>query len=337
MTDNKPNAANLAQLISNMQNQMQQIHEENVQLREQLNIRSIHEPTLASLQQQAIMDDKLAFSRKKTMISAFQTRIQKYSGKQDVRTIDTFLESYEDYIRISGYSDDETIRLFGLYLEISAKTWWEYFHKVHLPREPLENGRQWPVVIRAFRHEFLPVGHISQLRARWHELDTRNGLLDFVTRFRQFIMQIPNLSESDIYDTLISKLDPASLAHLRAMRIDTSTEALDELIPYATINSRKPHHRWPTSTHHQNQYDGPTPMELDAVHICEANRKPKNADVEPSMANYNNFTIFPRLTDKLRSFLKDNNGCFYCRMLHSDHGSQTCPKKKNRSSNGNFT
>lgn len=341
MTDNEPNEATLAQLLRNMQNmqsQMQQIHEENLQLREQLNARSIHQPTPANLQQQAMLDDKLALSRRKTMISAFQSRIQKYSGKHDVGTLETFLEAYEDYIRISGYSDDDTIRLFGLYLDKTAKTWWEYFHKVQLPKELHVNGRQWPVVVSAFRHEFLPIGHISQLRARWHELDTRKGLLDFVTRFRQFVMQIPNLSESDIYDTLVSKLDPASLAHLRAMRITTSTEALDELIPYATINTSRKSHRWPTPNHQQNQHDGPTPMELDAVRVHEPDRKQKNADVEPSMANYNNFTIFPRLTDKLRSFLKDNKGCFYCRMLRSDHGSQNCPKKlkKNKPPNGNF-
>lgn len=278
-------------------------------------------------------------TRKSALVTAFQSRIEKYNGSPNARTIEAFLEAFEVYIEAAEYTETESIKLFGLYLGNEAKEWWNYFSKVTLPTAPIPTGTcKWTATKAAFKKEFLPQHHVATLRAQWHALTLRNGLADFVGKFRKLSMQIPDLDEKDIFQTLIAKLDAPTLAHLRAMQITTADAALSELVPYAALfaPNRQPYHYRATSQNYKspqsdspNPRQQPTPMELDNTQTVEVSAlRDNHAPYKPTAPNaYQDFQAHPRLTDEIRNYLRANNGCFYCREINTKHGSRDCPKK----------
>ena len=76
-------------------------------------------------------------------------------------------------------------------------------------------------------------------------------------------------------------------------------------------------------------------MDVDAVDVqkrkTNAQKPTKEQEaIDVTTTNYKDFKLLPVLTKKLRTFLKENKGCFFCRELNADHGARECPKKKKR-------
>lgn len=273
------------------------------------------------------LSDRLEAEKAKKMMSAYQSRIDKYTGKKDPIIINAFLKAFEAYCKIATYNPSKKVSMLGIYLGGNALPWWEYHTAYVLPME--ENVLDdWTITREAFLDKFLPEDYIVSLHQKWHNLDMCNGLQDFVVQFCRYLMQIPGLTKTDIWDTLMSKLDGTTIAHLRAMRINTSTEALNKLRPYATIlakDGKKPsinHHRKPAPP----SRNSPVPMDTNALRDGRPPKDIINENLDVTKDNFKDFTKFPRLTNKLRTFLAANKGCYYCRELNANHRSIECPK-----------
>ena len=143
--------------------------------------------------------------------------------------------------------------------------------------------------------------------------------------------------------TLEGKLDADAYTYLRCRRVTTSTAALDELLVYAAIHDatksgRQGHRGGGAHTGQGNRNDKKDttePMDVDAVEVQKRKsnaRKPtkEQESTDVTTTNYKDFKLLPVLTEKLRTFLKENKGCFFCRELNADHGARECPKKKKR-------
>ena len=81
-------------------------------------------------------------------------------------------------------------------------------------------------------------------------------------------------------------------------------------------------------------------MEVDAAEIKK--KKPfqkataEQEAIEVTKDNYNNREKLPVQTKKLRAFLQEHHGCFYCRELDAGHTAAKCPKRKTKKANANF-
>ena len=161
-------------------------------------------------------DERQAERSNKIMVNAFQNCISKYQGQKDGRVIDDFLQSYESYVGTAGLTDTQAIDLLAIYLEKAASTWYKYFRDTQFHLLPADQyGQRWPGVKAALRREFLPPTYEVTQWKRFHELDTRKGLTNFVHQFRRYIMSMPSLSEEDFMRTLEGKLDADAYTYLR--------------------------------------------------------------------------------------------------------------------------
>ena len=193
-----------------------------------------------SMASAASIIDKDTERRKKIMIQAYQSRITKYQGQKDGRLLDDFLQTYENYTTAAGFADDEVIGLFGLYLKKSALTWYKFFTDTLLTTVSRNQaGHRWPEVRAAFKREFTPPAYRILQWKKFHELDTRNGLTSFIHQFRRYIMKMPELTKSDIMNTLWGKLDTEAFRYLKCRNITEPYAALDELLEYAALDNDK--------------------------------------------------------------------------------------------------
>ena len=342
-------------------------------LRRQLALEKVvPEETMATpiqLPREEEMSMRVLADQRKIMASTFQRNMTHYDGERNASKIDTFLETFENYAKATGLSIENVMLIFGTFLRGKAHEWWDFFDKTKRPKIPAEDAEeQWAIVKRALKKEFTPVQHMASLQASLHSLDTRNGLMDYIVKMRKVIRQIGDCaSEREIWNVLMYRIPADAEMHLRALKITTSTAALEELQVYAAsyaeknrdsrqakrdkkdITKEKPTYRKYrpdtfSSTQPKLDSSHPNYMDVDAVKLREG-YKPNNSqdsrrtkkdisrfeNIEPTMANYNNFEALP-LTDRLRRFLMEHKGCFYCRQLNANHGSQTCPKKKGKGS-----
>lgn len=280
---------------------------------------------------QRMETDRWRTDNRRAQATLYMQNIEKYGGERNARTLEMFLESFEDYAEVAELSDREQVKLLKLFLEKKARIWYAFYLERAVPQL---SAPRFPKIAQALRREFLPIDHMGALRAQWHALEIRAGLEDYLTRFKVFLMEIPGLSEEDVFQTLTARLDAAALHHLRALRITTSDAALEELTHYAAIIEAKRGRERKERDQFAPVRGGGLRHYVPTNAMYQAGRSGRkatiNEDVEVDLSNYNNFEVFPRLTTNLRDFLSENNGCFYCRELNTNHSYKYCPQKSGK-------
>lgn len=148
----------------------------------------------------------------------------------------------------------------------------------------------------------------------------------YTEEFRRIVLLLPDLTEADMFFAYKQGLNDGLQRDLRVMRVTSLEEAistaeeLDEIDRQRRRGTGRPQGHPQGGQARRPEPNGPTPMELGAVAA-----KPSPT---PTTANYNDFQLFPRLTDSLREFLKARNACLYCRAWNADHQASACPKKR---------
>ena len=318
----------------------------------------------AQLQQaigSAVDINKVLMEQRKIMAASFRQNFKPYDGTRDASTISGFLDNIEAYQEAAGLTVDNIITLMPTLLSSKALDWWEYYKKQELPTVRTTSNDVWKTVRLSIENEFLPVQYRADLRVKLHTTDCRRGLMNFVTRFRRIVRQLGDtVTSAEVWDAMISKIDADAELHLLNAGITTPHEGLERLAVYADaidkkrtiktqihggsnkFKSYKNYNRTSTSNSHVGP-SHPNYMDVDATKLrdyhqnskASPERKPfqkkdtsKFEHIDIDMTNYNDWDI--PTTNKLRKFLADNKGCFYCRKLNADHGSRTCPKKAER-------
>ena len=305
--------------------------------------------------------NKVLMEQRKIMAASFRQNLKPYDGTRDASMITSFLDNIEAYKDAAGLSVDNILLLMPTMLTNKALDWWEYFKKQELPTIQASKVDVWKKVRASVENEFLPVQYRADLRVKLHTTDCRRGLMNFVTRFRRIVRQLGStVTEAEVWDAMISKIDADAELHLLNAGISTPHEGLERLAIYADAMEKKRtiktqihgggnknkgfrnYNRSPT----QNSHVGPTHpnyMDVDATKLrdyrpngkASPERKQfqkkdisKFEHIDIDMSNYNDWDI--PTTNKMRKFLSENKGCYYCRKLNADHGSRTCPKKQER-------
>lgn len=292
-------------------------------------------------------------SRRRTLVKAKGQQCPKYKGQKEAGILHAFLEDYEDYVQTAGFSDAEIIGMFPHYLEGKAKDWWRTYKAMDYERDTLGYIAKWTLVKESFKLYFLPKNHAAVTRAAIHDLDPKKlGIPKYIDELRSLLLLLPDHTDQEVRDLLYQKLDPNIYLYLRARGVVTSEDMFNELREWASIQKKdydidrranratRPRSYHGTHQRYSTQREV-TPMEVDAAYTgpfekLQKNKKMKdtavvkNEHLTVTERNYNDFDVFPRLTDKLRAFLRAKNGCFFCRELNSEHDASHCPAKKAR-------
>ena len=278
----------------------------------------------------------------KSTIDSIIKEMKKYDGTRDAARIDAYLADLNSLKEHAEYTDAQVIDNLGFRLSGRAKIWWSTFKDSELPRLlPDDNGNKWTAVQKAFRQEFMPLNWEIEEHGKWHQLEVteKGGLTAYITAFRTAIHKIPNLSEQEQWRTLWFHIDREARSHLEYQKITTTYPALNALQIYAQdkrSDDRKKIHAKALRNYDQDQKKrkdrsssaGPSRdrKRVDAPRVDRSNSTTMD-DTKVTMANYNCFETFKKLTPLLRAFLEQHKGCTYCRKLNvnANHGSaQDC-------------
>ena len=305
--------------------------------------------------------NKVIMEQRKIMAASFRQNLKPYDGTRDASIITGFLDNIEAYQEAAGLTVDNIITLMPTLMNSKALDWWEYFKRQELPTVRATSTNVWKTVRASIESEFLPVQYRADLRVKLHTTDSRRGLMNFVTRFRRIVCQLGDtVIPAEVWDAMISKIDADAELHLLNAGITTPHKGLERLALYADAiekkrslktqllgggNRNKPYknfNRLSAMTSHVGP-SHPNYMDVDATKLRDYRQNGKASPdrrqfqkkdtskfehIDIDMSNYNDWDI--PITNKMRKFLSDNKGCYYCRKLNADHGSWTCPKKMER-------
>lgn len=194
-------------------------------------------------------------------------------------------------------NDQQRISFVASFLSGTARKWW----RLNAPQHA-QAGATFAQFTAALRTAFAP--HNAQQKAR-DKIDTlrqTTSVTVYNTKFRELMLEIPNMTAAELLHRYIAGLKPVTKQHLlihdpqtldeamnMADRVDTAAYEARQSNSGNSNNRRRPV-RW--NRPFRPDPTGPTPMELGALS-----------------------TPRRKLTFTERQYLIKNNGCFYCRKL----------------------
>jgi len=260
-------------------------------------------------------------------LRVLQQRLHPFDGRRNIRSLDAYLDSLENYFAVASLSGSSQLVIAISYLENTAAIWW----KSHIRSTPEDaHGsphpqriRNWAMMKKCLLAEFYPTDVIRAARDRLAKLHQTSSVKDYVDRFRNIELEIPDLSESEKVDrfrrglkddvrlqvTLHPALRNADFATLVASAVE-----VDDILFHSQrgkhYTALPPNIGIPENTRSEPEY---TPMEIDVVDVR------KKTHVRPSHR-------LP-LTAEERTRLVAHKGCFYCRKEYAGHISKDCPSR----------
>src|SRR5690349_9855084 len=213
-----------------------------------------------------------------------------YAGGRN-ESLAAWIFQMERYCQLLPVPDINRVEFAGTFLKDHAAMWWQTTYN---------DIESWRDFTDGLREQFQPVNTAKTARAQLDRLKQTSSVRFYNTRFRELILQIPHMHEEDRVHHYINGLKP-QVAALVALRqpdslldaqglADTADTIQHHHVPYQTYGSRGT-----GQTQHRPNYQGPAPMELDAI---------------------------GKLTDTERERLRKNGGCFRCRK--TGHVARNC-------------
>lgn len=272
-----------------------------------------------------------AFSRREQLTDA-RKAVGEYTGSQNPAHVELFITRFNAYAQQGHLTDDEKIAMFERRMSGKATVWWNFYRDTTLAGIRLQHpGQAWDFVESAFKTHFMPRQYQVQLVGKFHDLNTDQGLLQYVRQVQMFVQKSPSTSEEEKWLAIQYKIDQTAKDHLITRNITESTPALEALYEFALGHEKDGR---------QRKRDRPSSISVNSIkHDNKKSRndkdrrpridKAKYDNVTVSMANYNDFAQLPVITRALRKFIEEHKGCCYCRALNvaPEHTAEACAKE----------
>ena len=163
------------------------------------------------------------------------------------------------------------------------------------------------------------------------------------------MFRLPDMPESEKWNALYGKITEPMRSVLQIQGItlengDTS-RALAILHTHAKgLQQDRKKERTvavhPTKRHHESVYAscGPQQKKAKKQSKFSVEERARAEKVVVTKDNCHNFKLIPYLTENLRKFLRENNGCFYCRLINKPpgHTEDRCAKQARGSNRKDF-
>jgi len=260
-----------------------------------------------------------------------QQRLCPFDGRRDVRCLDGFIDSMENYFATAGtLTEASKLSISISYLEKTAATWW----KAHIRSTPEDiighhhpqRIRSWIAMKTGLLAEFYPTDIIRSARDRLAKIQQTGSVKEYVERFRNIELQIPDLSETEKLDRFRRglkdniRLQIALQPGLRNADFGTLVACaveIDDIIYYSRREKREGFHdQTPRKEDRRRKEPDLVQMDIDTV---DFRRK------FPSKGSSSTKRV--PLTAEERSRLIATKGCFYCRKEHAGHVIKECPSR----------
>lgn len=193
-------------------------------------------------------------------------RPEVFDGKRDQMTVEAWIYSIDSYIQLVqlgspvAISDSDKIKFAATLFSGSAASWWFLVFQSH------EVPATWNDFVRMLRAEFVPFDAERLARDRLHALRQVTSVIDYITKFRNIILTIPGMSESEKWDRFRMGLKPQVRLEVMKSGKTTFEEAarialnVDSALYGAGLFSGTPQSGF------QKEYgQGPVPMDIGNI------------------------------------------------------------------------
>ena len=286
-------------------------------------------------------------NHKQAMKHQLQTMLQGHAVfdglKPSTDKVEDFLHDVNNYQERAQLDDQNLIFHFQSMLRKTAARWWDQHMRPVLPNLPVDAaGNRFHAVVSAFTKEYLPPLYKVEQRNRFHELKLENGnLLAFVDKFRSLIFRLPEMPESERWHALYGKItEPMrNVLHIEGITLQSgdTMKALASLHNHAKGLQRDRNKERTVAVHSAKRHydsvhaprDRPRKRERHDRRLSAEDRA-KVEKIVVTRANYKDWPNIPFMTRNLRTFLRENNGCMYCRMINkpAEHTEESCAKQR---------
>ncbi|GJJ74400.1 hypothetical protein EMPS_06758 [Entomortierella parvispora] len=220
----------------------------------------------------------------------------------------TLAKSTPTFASISWTATRSTLKFTVLTLTLEARSWWRV--------SGLTLATDWDTFRDQFEKRFTPPDAIHAARRKLTTVTQgKRSVATYTSEFRSCTRLIPKIDDGTILFEFLRGLDPATSTQVRLLQPKT----LDEAITHATIihSILHPTHPQdlPTQPTPPPPTSGPTPMDLDSMHVFMAQMaalfQGANATNINAFGRYNQLP--KKLTPEIRAELIRTGACFRCR------------------------
>ncbi|CAI7905974.1 unnamed protein product [Closterium sp. NIES-54] len=172
-----------------------------------------------------------------------------------------WLFQMEEYLSLCHVNQAEWARHAGMMLRGAAATWWQSYHAAI---------STWEEFSASLRINFEPVNAIERARDNLAELRQHRSVAEYINRFRELVLEIPEIPVAKQMDKFKRGLKPKIRTEVELRGATTLDEMIRAAERFDTINFAA-YQRFqgrtgqPTTAGHTNIFNGPTPMELGVV------------------------------------------------------------------------
>jgi Ty3 transposon capsid-like protein/Zinc knuckle len=234
-----------------------------------------------------------------------------YNGIRSPKIIDTWLFSIREYCELANIPTEQAVPFAASLLRENAKAWWR---TVRMEDNIPKTFEQFETELKA---AFRPSDAVRSARNQLAVLQQRGSVQSYTVRFRDLMLEIPDLSEAEALDRFVRGLREKTRLEVEHRGPNTLNEAINIAERYDSIifsqGSFSQTWRPPYNAAHRT---GPTPMEVDAF-----NTRP-----------------LPNRSDDLeKDELRRKGACFNCKKV--GHIARYCPERTRKSNDrtGNGT
>jgi hypothetical protein len=223
-------------------------------------------------------------------------------------SLQVWLFQVEDFFHLARLTDDDIrIRTAGALLRDKAAIWYRAVRSGELPEEL--SVRTWAEFVQGLHDNFRPMNAVKLARDRLATLTMSGSVREYISDFRNIVLDIPRMAEDEKMDRFTRGLKPS----LRREVDLKEPEKLEDAIRIAERldASGREAGKGSYGTRFSDADDtpapqsgGPRPMDMNAI-----NREQK----------------FKPLTAEDRAELMAEGRCFYCR--EEGHTIKECPKR----------
>ncbi|CAI7733187.1 unnamed protein product [Closterium sp. NIES-53] len=172
-----------------------------------------------------------------------------------------WLFQMEEYLSLCHVNQAEWARHAGMMLQGAAATWWQSCHAAI---------STWEEFSASLRINFEPVNAIERARDNLAELRQHRSVAEYINRFRELVLEIPDIPAAEQIDKFKHGLKPKIRTEVELRGATTLDEMIRvaerfDTINFAAYQGFQGRTGQPTTAGHTNHFNGPTPMELGVV------------------------------------------------------------------------
>lgn len=196
--------------------------------------------------------------------------------------------------------DQHKINYVASYFTGTALKWWR-LNAVTFTQP----GVTYQAFTQALVTAFAAPNAQQKAREKMDSLRQNGSVAQYTSRFRELLLEIPSMQPAEALHRFVTGLKPTVKQHVLIAKPATVDDAiaLADRVDQAAFDTRAPFPPRRRPVNGTVFAGGPVPMEIGAMQPMPGRPRPK-------------------LTPEQREYLRQNNGCFYCRRL--GHTTQSC-------------